>query len=69
MRATEIHRHEPAPARERAVRNGIPFLVVKSGARPVTLTLVNRLRDEPAGRTGRRQRDDTARDSPPLSTA
>lgn len=36
-----------APSRgTRAVRNGLPLLPVRKGAAPVTLELVNRLRDE-----------------------
>ena len=30
----------------RAVRNGVPLLATRKGARPVTLELVNHLRDE-----------------------
>ena len=30
----------------RAVRNGVPLIAIRKGAAPVTLELVNRLRDE-----------------------
>lgn len=36
----------PEPA-TRSTRNGVPLLAPRPGARPVTLELVNRLRDEP----------------------
>jgi hypothetical protein len=35
-----------APARASSTRNGIPLLPGRAGAPPVTLELVNRLRDE-----------------------
>ena len=60
MRTTKINHPEPTPARQWAVRNGIPHLAVKRDVRPVTLALVNRLRGEQAGRTGWRWRGNTA---------
>lgn len=45
---------QPAPATRRH-RNGVPLLDVRQGATPVTLELVNKLRDE-------QLRDDQLRD-------
>ena len=36
----------PTPSKLRRERNGIPLLAQKAGATPVTLELVNQLRDE-----------------------
>jgi hypothetical protein len=37
---------QPSSAAGRKVRNGVPLLTVRAGSTPVTLELVNQLRDE-----------------------
>lgn len=37
---------KPSRTQERSVRNGMPLLPVRSNAVPITLELVNQLRDE-----------------------
>lgn len=43
---SELLRKALAPVRTSHTRNGVPLLARKSGAPPLTMAMVNRLRDE-----------------------